>query len=173
MKFKVTFLFLLICTIAYSQNNTMDTSFVGSGFSIQYPSSWSIDTSGKMGTQLFIFSPLVVENDQFRENINIIIQDLQGLNIDLNTYKYITDDQLLNLVTSPTVYESKVYTSTPTPYYKAAYSMTQGKLRLRITSICYIKEDKAFLATFTCEEGQYQLYQSIGDQILHSFKVSM
>lgn len=47
-----------------------------------------------MGTSLIILSPLESEKDTFRENVNLLIQDLTGLDIGLDQYTKISEDQM-------------------------------------------------------------------------------
>jgi hypothetical protein len=50
--------------------------------------------------------------------------------------------------------------------------MSQGKFRVKITSVCFIQNEKAYLSTFTAEVDKYDAYKKIAEQILASFKVS-
>jgi hypothetical protein len=124
-----------------------------------------------MGTEFFVFSPLENENDKFSENVNGIIQDLSGQNIDLEKYKQITDKQLTDMATDGQVFESAIVKTEKMEYFKTTYAMTQGKLRLKITSICFIKDDKAYLVTLSSEFDKYDSYKKVGEEILNSFSL--
>jgi len=125
-----------------------------------------------MGPELFVFSPLENQNDKFSENVNVIIQDLAGQNIDLKKYKQITEGQLTNMATDGKIVESSIVKGNKGDYYKIIYSRTQGNFRLKITSLCYIKNDKAYLVTFTSEFDKYDQYNKIGQEILNSFSLT-
>ena len=45
-------------------------------YSISYPSTWELNHDGQMGTSFIISSPLESDNDNFKENVNLVIQDL-------------------------------------------------------------------------------------------------
>jgi hypothetical protein len=47
--------------------------------------------------------------------------------------------------------------------------MKQGNQNLRIVSRCYIKNEKAYLLTFSAAIAAYQAYQKTGEAILASF----
>jgi len=49
---------------------------------------------------------------------------------------------------------------------------SQGKSRLKIISICFISNEKAYLATFTAEFDKYDKYQKTAEQILTSFSLT-
>jgi hypothetical protein len=96
---------------------------------------------------------------------------LSGQNIDLEKYKQITDQQLSTIPASIKVFESSIINKGNNEYYKADYEMTQGKLRLRINSICLIYNEKAYLLTFSAEFDKFDSYKKIGDEILNSFSL--
>ena len=163
---------LTFATYCYSQTpTTQDAEYVTESYQIKYPKTWQLDASKAMGTDLLLFSPLENESDKFRENVNIMIQNLGGQNIDLEKYKLITESQLENLATDVKVFESKIIKADNDRFYKTAYAMTQGKFTLRITSICFIRNDKAYLATFTSEIDKYDSYKTIGEKILITFSL--
>ena len=45
-------------------------------YTIVYPSNWVLNKSGQMGISFVLQSPKVSPNDQFSENVNLLIQDL-------------------------------------------------------------------------------------------------
>jgi serine/threonine-protein kinase len=153
----------------YSQ--TENTKFAKENYSIRYPKSWNLDTSKLMGTECFIFSPIENDSDKFKENISVVIQNLAGQNINLERYKNITEEQISTIATDGKVYESTMLKSDTDKYYKITYGMTQGKFKLKITSICYINNSKAYLITFTSELDKYYQYKEIAEEILNSFVV--
>lgn len=169
MKLILTLILFLFTHFCFAQSDTTKTIFAKDNYKIQYPKSWRLDTSKIMGTDFFIFAPLENETDNFSENINVIIQDLRNQNIDLEKYKLITDNQINQFATDPKVFESAIIKENNNEYFRIVYAMTQGKARLKITSICLIKNDKAYLATFTTEFNKYGQYNKVGEEILSSF----
>jgi hypothetical protein len=140
-------------------------------FKIRFPTSWKIDTSGTMGSEIFGFSPLESQTDRFRENVNVLVQNLSGQNIDLDKYKQITDMQIAKLFTDGKVIESVVVNSDKKDFYKVAYEFTQESIRLKIRSICYIQREKAYLVTFTSELTKDEQYQQVGEALINSFSL--
>lgn len=55
-------------------------------------------------------------------------------------------------------------------YFKVTYTMIQMTLKLKITSICFIKNNKAYLVTLSAEFDKYEQYKKIGEDILNSFR---
>jgi hypothetical protein len=76
-------------------------------FSIQYPGDWILDTTGLSGTSFVLFAELSSDEDKFGENINLLIQNLEGQNIDLHKFAKISGEQVKTLITNSKIIESK------------------------------------------------------------------
>lgn len=173
MKKIIAVLFFILPLIVSAQTDTTITfvTFAHAPFSFQHPQNWELDTSGKMNTTVFAFSPKDDEADNFRENVSVIIQDLAGSGIDLEKYASISEEQMKTMVTDCTIHRSEVKTTPNGECYQIQYDMTQGTYRIQITSYCFIQEEKAYLITFATETKKAGQYKSIGEQILNSFSL--
>jgi hypothetical protein len=140
-----------------------------SGYTIQYPGDWDLNESGQMGTSFIILSKQTSQSDKFRENINLIIQDLTGQNIDLDKYTEISLTQIKTLITNSNLLESKRKVSNGLNYQKVIYTGDQGIFRLKFEQYFWIKNKKAFILTFTSEISQFENYKEVGEKILNSF----
>jgi hypothetical protein len=172
MKQLFTLSFTFWTIFGFSQNNPSNqlTNFVRESYKLQYPASWAIDTSKKMGADFFILSPRENDTDKFQENVNLLVQDLTGQNIDLDKYAEITERQIREMAIEGTIYESKkIIKPDKSEYYKMVYGMTQGIFKLKVEQYYFIKKDKAFIMTFTAESSKFDSFQSAGEQILNSF----
>ena len=173
MPMKMTaFLFLIaMANCGFSQQNKSNEmiEFVHNEFKIHYPESWKLDTSKAWGSEVIIFSPLENEEDKFSENVNFLIQNLEGQNISLESYKTLTEQQIATLATDGKIIESDLVTSGKEPFFRITYSMTQGIYKLKITSLCFIHHDHAYLITFSAETDHYDHYIATGAQILNFF----
>ena len=146
-------------------------TFDNSNYEIQYPTKWELNQGGQMGTSFIIFSVLESENDKFKENVNLIIQDLSGQNIDLNKYTEISEGQIKTMVTNSNLIESKRIKNVRNEYHKIIYSGDQGIFHLQFEQYYTVVNDKAYVLTFTCEKDKFVDYKEIGEKILNSFKV--
>ncbi|MEO5906707.1 MAG: hypothetical protein ABIQ11_08275, partial [Saprospiraceae bacterium] len=97
------------------------------------------------------------------------IQDLGGQNIDLEQYKQATEQQVADLATDGKILESSIVKTGEGKSYRIMYTMTQDIFNLKITSLCFIYNDQAFLVTFSTEVDQYDHYKIMGEKILASF----
>lgn len=148
------------------------TSLNENGYSIQYPKNWDLDKSGQMGTSFIVLSQLSSQQDQFRENVNLLIQDLTGMNIDLDKYVEISEGQIRTMITNGKLLDSKRQSSNGTEFHKVIFTGDQGIYQLKFEQYYLIKNGKAYVLTLTCEINQYDKYKEIGEQILSSFKLN-
>lgn len=173
---------LLLSIVSYGQTTTKQESgnnqpqtindwktLDQSNYSIQYPSTWELDQSGQMGTSFILFSPLESDKDKFKENVNLLIQDVSGQNIDLNKYTEISEGQIKTMITNSALIESKRMKNDRGEYHKIIYSGDQGKFHLKFEQYYWVINDKAFVLTFTSEQGKFADFLEIGEKILNSF----
>jgi len=141
------------------------------GYSIQYPGDWDLNKSGQMGTSFILLSKQSSAEDQFRENVNLLIQDLTGMNIDLNKYVEISEGQIKTMVTNGNLLESKRLNANGTEFQRVIYSGDQGVYKLKFEQYYWIKNTKAYVLTLTGEISQFDIYKETGEKILNSFRM--
>ncbi len=140
-------------------------------YSIQHPSDWELDQSGEMGTDFIMFTPLDSEEDQFRENVNLMIQDLSAYNLDLDQYTEISVEQIKTVFINPDILESKKVKTTKGEYHYVNYTGDQGQYQLHFIQYYWVIGKEAYILTFTCEIDKFDAYKEIGAKILNSFKL--
>ena len=110
-------------------------------YSIDYPSNWTFDSSGLMGTKFIIFSELEPENDDFRENINLIIQNLKGMDMGLDKYVEISEAQVKKLLTNGELLSSDRLNVNNLEFQKVVFTGDQGIYKLKFEQYCWVKND--------------------------------
>jgi hypothetical protein len=140
-------------------------------YSIQYPDSWEINKSGQMGSSFFIISKLTSPQDKFRENVNLMIESLQGQKINLDKYVAISEGQLKTVITNGNIIESKRVKSNGHEFHKIIFTGDQGVFKLRFTQYYWVLNGQAYVLTFTCERTQFDNYKLTGERILNSFRI--
>jgi len=172
MRLTLILTFLSFIYGGYSQPDKSSslTRLVIQNYKIEYPKSWALDTSGQLSSEFFVFSPLEHDSDKFKENVSLMIQNLAGQNLDLSLYKEITEGQIARLGNDAKLFESLKTRTAKGDYYRVRYALNQANFKLIVTSYCYIKDEKAYLITFTSESDKYKQYKRIGDKILDSFQ---
>ena len=151
------------------ETNPKWKTFDGTGYSIQYPPEWELTQSGQMGTTLILFSTLESSQDQFKENVNLLIQDLTGHNIDLDKFTEISEGQVKTMITNSTIIESKRIKDGSDEYHRIIYTGDQGIYNLKFEQYYWVKNEKAYVLTLTCEEKKFNDYKEVGEGILNSF----
>jgi hypothetical protein len=173
---------LFLTSFAISQTTKSGTEIVTqnnwktleeSNYSIQYPNSWELNKSGQMGTSFMLLTQLSSVQDKFRENVNLIIQDLTGQNIDLNKYVEISEDQIKSMEAAGNLTESKRLNSNGKNFQKVIYTLSQGGYNLNIEQYYWVEKGKAYVLTLTCETSEFAKYKEIGEKILNSFKLKV
>jgi hypothetical protein len=147
------------------------TQYDDSKFEMIYPSDWSKNTSGEMGMTFVFLSPLASKEDAFRENVNLVVQDLSGMDIDLQAFVEISENQVKTLITNGEILTSERQSSANGECHKLIYTGTHGVYDLRFEQNFWVIGDTAYILTFTCEEDQYDAYKLLSKQILNSFKL--
>jgi len=141
-----------------------------SSYSIQYPENWELNVSETMGTSFILLSQQTSAEDKFRENINLSIQNLEGYNLNLDAYVAISEEQITKMITNGTIIESnKIIIENKSEFQKIIFTGKQGLFQLKFLQYYFIKDEKAFVLTFTSEASQYEKYNIIAEQILESF----
>lgn len=139
------------------------------GYSLQYPQDWTLDQSGQSGTSFIVLSQPSSPDDLFRENVNLLIQDLTGLNMDLDKYTEISLDQVKMMLTNGNIIESVRRKANGTEFQKVVYAGDQGVFKIYCEQYYWVKDKKAYVLTLTCESDQLDSYKEIGEKILNSF----
>jgi serine/threonine-protein kinase len=146
-------------------------TFEQQDFKVQYPDSFELNTSGDMGMTFILFSKLTSPQDKFRDNINLIIQDLTGLNMTLDQYVAISEEQVVTMITNGNIIESKRIKRNNSEFQKIICTGIQGQFDLKFMQYYIIKDEKAYVLTLTAEVDQFDNYKNVGEKIMDSFVV--
>ena len=138
-------------------------------YSIKAPAGWTVDASKQMGTDVVIFSMLENSYDKFRENVNVMIQNLAGKNINLEKFTAISLNQVKTMATDGKIEESKTIKAGAGTYQKIIYTATQDGLKLKFEQYYFIANNKAYVVTLTTEANKFELFRPEGEEILNSF----
>jgi hypothetical protein len=148
-------------------------------YSLKYPQDWDLQQSEdpKSGTvvsktvryQFAVLSPLEPAQDQFRENVNLVIEDLDGVKIDLDAYSRIAESQLKSQMKNCKILEHIKITQGRKPYYKTVWTWDYGAFPLKVEQYSWLLDGKAYILTFTSEQAKFAQFQAIGEKILDTF----
>ena len=146
-------------------------TLANANYSIQYPDSFELNTSGEMGLTFILLSKQTSPSDSFRENINLIIQDLTNKNINMDKFVEISEGQIKTMFNNATIIENIRTIKEDSEFHKITFSGTQGQFNLKFVQYYRIVNQKAYVLTFTSEQTQFDHYKEIADKIMNSFKI--
>lgn len=137
---------------------------------IHYPDSFYLDRSGQMGSSFVLLSQQTSEKDRFRENINLMIQDISSLG-ELDQYVEVSLAQITAIAGKENLIESKRMKSGDSEFHKVIFSAPHGQFHLKFEQYYWVKDNKAYALTFTSEVDQFENYRKAGEAILNSFRL--
>lgn len=141
-------------------------------YTIQYPADWKLDRSSSKEVEFQLFSPLATADDKFSENVNLLIQNLQGQPIKtLDQYVEISESQILVVLNDSEIQSSERIRKNGREFHRVEFTATQGKYKLKQVQYYYFENQVAYALTFTSELNQYEVYRETGIDILESFKL--
>ncbi len=137
---------------------------------IDYPSDWDVSEQVP-GAIVAFLSPIESDSDIFRENLNIILQDLSDNPMTLDEYTALSLKQAEQLLTDFKLIESNAAALAGNPAHKIIYTATQGQYNLKVMQSYTIKNDVVYLLTYTAEVDGYQISLETAQQIIDSFRI--
>jgi len=161
------------CTLTFSQTSSKTekgwSTFSDKNYSVQYPDSWVMDRNPQMGMSFVVLSKLTDPKDQFKENVNLLIQDLKGKKMTLKSYTELSEEQIATMVTNGKLIESKTRNENGSEFQKLIYTGDQGMYKLKFEQYYWVKNEKAYVLTLTCEASQFEKFKATGEKIMNSF----
>lgn len=140
-------------------------------YALQYPGDWELNQSGAMGTQLVVLAPLASDEDQFRENVNMVTEQLPSSDITLDQYSELSLGQLERGINDFQMLENERVDGSPYPYHRMVFTGSQGIYELKFEQHYRVVADKAYVLTFTGEIAQFDAYADLGHQVMGSFVI--
>jgi|JI8StandDraft_2_1071088.scaffolds.fasta_scaffold00778_17 serine/threonine-protein kinase len=171
MKYSLTTLFLLLSIIVYAQQTPPWKSHKTANYQIQYPSEWTLEL-GKQNTEFFLMTALESNSDNFKENINLMIQDLKGMNMNLDSYTGLSEGQIKDNLANGKIIESTRVKNKIRSYHKIIYQGDTNGYTLKWLQHYWVIQDKAYVLTFTAEASSYDQYIATVLKIFESFKIA-
>jgi hypothetical protein len=148
-------------------------------YSVKYPQGWDLQQSDnpKSGTvvsqtvsyQFAVLSQLESPQDRFRENVNLVIEDLNGKKLDLDEYARFAENQLKVMMKNCKVLEHKKVNQGSRQHYKTIWTWEYQAVPLKVQQYTWLLDGKAYILTFTSEQNKFAQFQQVGEKILDTF----
>jgi len=141
------------------------------GFSINYPALWSLEENTN-GTAVLFYSPQENDLDFFKENVNVVVQDISGNPLNLKDYSQLAieqmeavfEDNMIILESEPTFFAGQ-------SGYKLVFIGKSPETDLRYMIVWTVKGLTAYQVTYTALNSQYERYISKVKKMLKSFRI--
>ncbi|MCJ7758856.1 MAG: hypothetical protein MUP24_12010 [Gillisia sp.] len=170
MKIKLLLILLLVFQLSSCQSNGKnDTKEINkNGYSLSYPSNLKLDESGNQGSEFMLFTEKTNSSDNFVENINLIIQNLETLNLDLSKFVEITENQIK---ANGKLISSERIKNNTSEFQKLIYSFHLNNFDLKFIQYDFVENDKAYILTFTAKENEFEKYSADMEKIMKTFEL--
>jgi len=141
--------------------------YTGKNYEILYPASWA--KQEKLNV-IFFLSPQENEKDLFQENVNLILQDLSQQSMSLEQYTELTKKQVTDNLGASAIISLKNITIAGQKGKEFVYNMNYEGKHLKLKQYWFIKENIAYLFSYTAQPEQYAKYENIATEMIQSFK---
>lgn len=139
-------------------------------FSLGIPDSWS-RSQGYMGTALIAMSKPEHKNDQFRENLCVVVEPLPQ-KMGLDSYYAENIENMKKLLTDLRIFKSGTSSLNGQKARWIVYSYRMGALRSKGKCYLMVKNGKGYALTFTAAPVQYERYSKFFDKIANTFTLN-
>ena len=133
-------------------------------YTIRYPKDWMRKTDVE-GSEFFIYSPQTDDDDQFRENISLVTENLKGTGYDLDQYVKAALKMLRE-----NIIESKRIQRAGRDCQMVVYTQNfPEKFTTKNELYIWVKNGKAYMLAFSYVIADDNPAQSAGREILRTF----
>jgi hypothetical protein len=183
MKLFITSAFIALLFSGYSQTDASDNLIaLNRGiYKIKYPESWTLDTSvAKSRKDLFI--DLLASSPSYEDEptrigpiLSVLIEDYANKkekdlkNVDVKKIKDLAEKDFKERGAKVKVFESAIVTIDSVDYYKVTYTVDKGKYTMKMWLRCFVKNNKSYCMSMSCDEEDAGKFKKIREEIDNSF----
>ncbi len=133
-------------------------------FTISYPQNW--ETKQISGIVAFL-SPLENKEDKFRENVNVVVEDISGKQLSSEQYAKAADDAWLKYDIKLRVVD---FQKTNLNGKDAFYTIAEND-KLKYKQYKFVKNNTAYILTYTSAPDKFSKFLNTADTIIKSFEI--
>lgn len=164
----------LMCVFVFSCNQDIDfKQYNYDSFAINSPKDWS---QSKTKNIVVFKAKRESSSDTFLDNFNVIVQGLGEGNMSLKDYSELTYNQIKQAFGDESILEFKNTLLSDKEAKEIIYSIprnpaSQIYVELKAYQKWVIKDNKAFVLTFTAQEKNFEKNRTIVEKMFDSFKL--
>jgi serine/threonine-protein kinase len=143
------------------------------GISIKYPENWEqTGTPDRITGNLVKFmSPKENDADTYTENLNLIVQDLPESRRELEQFTTFYLDEIKQYHQGFQIIAQDKKLLANQPANQVIYTLTEEGINLKRLQIWTIKNNKAYIITYTADGDKYTKYLSTIQTMINSFAI--
>jgi len=139
-------------------------------FSVTYPQSWVIDTSGNSGMDFLILSPFNYEDDSFNDFVNLAIMPMYGSGKNLDTYIADVVRDIPFFYTKAIITKNNKEKKSGKDCYVLTYAGMLNTFPTAIHQYIWFENEKSYTLTYTAEQGSFEKWFKNAERIMDSLK---
>lgn len=161
---------LFISTTLFAQDDWK--TLKNENYAISYPSDWvSSDQKPQPSIKVLLLSDENSQkDDQFRENINLNLEDLKGQTLSLEEYANISLDQIKKQIPNAEILSNEAIKIDNWEAKSVVWYADFGTMILKFKQVFLINNGTAFVLTYSSTKTEFDDYIEIADKIINSFK---
>jgi hypothetical protein len=171
MKIKLVILLFVSLTI-HAQDNW--STLEKDNYSINYPEGWSVSDQKSQPSVQFLLTTeeSTLIEDKFRESINMVKESLQGQIFTPESYAKLSLEQIKLQIPNAKVISNEPADVGNAKAREVVWSNDFGNgMVLKFKQVFLLKDNTAYVLTYSSTEQEYSDYLEVADKIIYSFKL--
>jgi hypothetical protein len=167
--------FLLLLSTLFMPTEPADTSksagwkkIVVKEYTVEYPESWAVDTSGASGMDFILSSPLTDEEDYYNDFVNIAVMPMYGLGKTLDSYVEEVIRDIPFFYSKAVITTNKKETKAGKPCYVLTYAGILNTFPIAMHQYIWFENEKTYTLTYTAEQGSIEKWFKDAERIMDS-----
>jgi hypothetical protein len=162
----VPFLVLLCAGLSFAQQNKIYKNKVF-GYQLGYPAGFKIKT---VGSAVVFSSDIEDKTFAFSPSVNIVVIDLGAAPVDIESFYKQSKDALARSLGNVKFLEDKKEKLAGISAYRLVYVSRQKKADFKFLQVMCIRDNKAYVLTYTALQEQYEKHLKTAQAIIKSFE---
>jgi len=140
-------------------------------FTIGYPTEWTFNDKSESAV-LQITSPKESDADDFRQNVNLQVEDMSGKSTTIDDYVKTSMNAVKELVKGYTEVSSMFFNRNGFRAYEVVYKGKYGTMTsdIKIKQLFTIANNKAYILTYVSKADERDAFETTANKIFNSFK---
>ena len=118
-----------------------------------------------------LFSPQGDSSDVFKENINLLIQDLSEYDMNLKSYTELSVNQIKEMMSDTAISYNETLEKRGRSFQKMIFSGTQSGISLMFMQYYWVFDNTAYVLTLTSTQSSFETIKEEGEKIMDSFGI--